>query len=122
MIYGFVWSVAVSTVGFAVLVYIFGVPARLGIQSAVILLVCFLGFYLMMFFVRKHFQRSRDLRFGIFVTGLFYLVTGLLGMWYAGRLGLMQPENVRSHSLSFGIYMAAVMLTAILFLSFWKPK
>src|SRR4029078_482920 len=96
MIYGFVWSVAVSTVGFAVLVYIFGVPARLGIQSAVILLVCFLGFYLMMFFVRQHFQRSRHLRFGIFVTGLFYLVTGLLGMWYAGRLGLMQPENVRS--------------------------
>ena len=122
MIPGFVCSLLISTVGLVVLVLGFGVPVRLGIQPATVLLLCLVIYYLMMFFERRHFQRSRDLRLGILVTGLFYLVTGELGMRYGVRLGLVQPESVSSNSLRFGIYIAVITLIPILLLSFLKPK
>src|SRR4051812_44665597 len=87
MIHGFVWSLLVAILALGVLTLSFGVPARLGMQPAIVLSVCLLFFCVAMFFARRRFQRSRDLKFGIFVSGLFCLVTGFLGMGYAGSLG-----------------------------------
>jgi hypothetical protein len=100
----------------------FGVPWRGVYAPAIIFTVIYAFFCVGMFWVRKQFYRSRDLRLGVCITGIYTLVTVLIGMWYAGELGIAGPATFAENSIPFSVYM--LVCTAILFVlsSYWKTR
>jgi hypothetical protein len=94
-----------------------------GVLRAVTLLVTIqLVLYVAMYWVRKRFKQTHDLRTGIMVFGLYCLLFGLAGMHYAGQLGLMNSKVGRGDYVGFSIFVLVVTTLTFVLFSFWRPE
>jgi apolipoprotein N-acyltransferase len=73
-------------------------------------LVLFL-FHIPMYLLSRRFKSARNLRPAALLTGLCALAIGLVGMYYAGQIGLSRCDLLRENYLSFSIYV--VLCTGI---------
>jgi hypothetical protein len=65
--------------------------------------------YVSMYWIRKRFQRTHDLRLGVLVFGSYCLVMGLMALRYAAQLGLVGPKVATHNYLGFSIFMLFVI-------------
>jgi hypothetical protein len=86
--------------------------ALIAIQSA---------FFIGMYYIRKRYKRSRDLRAGVILTGIYGLLIGLAGMHYAARLGLAGVSTLDENYLGFSVFMVVVIAIGVGLLSALKP-
>lgn len=97
-------------------------PWITAIPPVIVLLALFSVLYVVMYWVRKQFHRSHDLRLGILAFGIFGLVTGLVGMRSAGQLGIANPTIFRDNFAPFSVYVGVVTLIALILFTFWRLK
>jgi len=79
------------------------------------------AFFIVMYSVRQRYKQTRDLRVGFVVAGMYGLLMGVAGMYYAARLGLVSPKVVDENYLGFSVFMVVVIIVGIVLFSFWKP-
>jgi hypothetical protein len=100
----------------------FALPiARLAPPIAVLVTIQ-AGFFIGMYGIRKRYERSRDLRAGVILTGMYCLLIGLVGMYYAGQLGLVSVKTLDENYFGFSIYVLVVIGIGVAVLSIKKPK
>jgi len=75
----------------------------------------------MMYWARQRYKQTGDLRAAIVVVGLFGLLLGLSGMYYAAQLGLVSPQTVKDNYFGFSISMVLVIVIVFGLFSYWKP-
>ena len=79
-------------------------------------------FYMSMYPARKRYRDTGDLRVGFTLMGLYCLLLGLAGMYYAGKLGLAAVETFNDNYLGFSIYVIVVVCIGVGLLSLLKSK
>ena len=99
----------------------FGLPfARIAIPITV--LVAIQGaLFISMYWVRQRYKRKPDLRSGIILFGAYGLLIGLVGMYYAGQLGLAGVNTLNENYLGFSVYVLAITAVAVGLFAFLKP-
>lgn len=98
------------------------IPWNVAILPVVVLLAVFTALYIVMYWVRKQFRHSHDLRLGVLAFGIFGLVTGLIGMRYAGQLGIVSPNTFSINYVPYSIYVGVVTVLAVVLFTFWRSK
>jgi hypothetical protein len=100
----------------------FGVAWASALWAVTVLLTIQLALYVAMYWVRRRFRQTHDLRGGIIIFGLYCLIFGLAGMHYAGELGLMNSSAGRADYVTFSIFVLVVTAVGVFFCSFWRPR
>ena len=113
--------IASGVLGVAILHTGFGVPWRRAYVPAIIFMTTYALFSIGMFWVRKQFDRSRDLRLGVCISGIYTLVTVLVGMWYAGDLGITRSVTFTENWIPFAVFMLICTVISFVLVSYWKP-
>jgi hypothetical protein len=93
--------------------------SRLLIPITVLVLIQ-LGFCAAIYWFRKQFDQTHDLRMGVVIFGLYALVTCLTGMYYAGRLGLSPRSLFRDNYLGFSVFMLVVISISLILV--WSTR
>jgi hypothetical protein len=100
----------------------FGLPvAKLALPVSVLVVIQSV-FYVSMFAVRQRYRRTRDMRTGVFVTGMYGLCIVLTAMYYASELGIASARAFEDNYVGFSAYMGVVTCIAVVAFSFVKPK
>ena len=113
--------IASGVLGVVILHTGFKVPWRRAYVPAIIFMTTYALFSVGMFWVRKQFDRSRDLRLGACVSGIYSLVTVLVGMWYAGDLGITSSVTLAENWIPFSVFMLICTVISFVLVSYWKP-
>ncbi len=98
-----------------------GLPFARSAIPITVLIVIQEAFFISMYWVRQRYKRSSDLRGGIILTGIYGLLIGLAGMYYAGKLGLVSVKTFNENYFGFSAYVLAVIAVAVGLFSFLKP-
>jgi hypothetical protein len=106
-------------VAIVVHVTIRGPWSRIVVPCAVLVAIQ-LALYISMYWIRKRFQHTHNLRLGVLVFGSYCLVMGLMALRYAAQLGLVSPKVATDNYLSFSIFMLIVILMSVVVFSIWK--
>jgi ABC-type Mn2+/Zn2+ transport system permease subunit len=114
--------IASGVLGVVILHTGFGVPWRRAYVPAIIFMVIYMVLCVGMFWARKQFDRSRDLRLGVSLFGMFGLVTGLVGMWYAGDRGIVSSATFADNRIPFSVFMLICTTISVALVSWWKPN
>ena len=116
--------VALGVLCFVILHTGFGVPRSRAYVPAIILTAIYALLCIGMFWARKQFDESRDLRLGAGLFGLYCLITGQVGMWYAGVLGIVSSAIFAENWIPFSVYMSICTAISLFLVSRWKsyPK
>jgi hypothetical protein len=91
------------------LAVVFQHPARSAIPITV-LVVIQAAFFISVYWVRQRYKRNSDLRGGIILAGIYGLLIGLAGMYYAGQLGLVSVTTFSENYFGFSVYMLSRQL------------
>ena len=113
--------IASGVLGVVILHTGFRVPRRRAFVPAIIFMATYALFSIGMFWVRKEFDRSRDLRLGVCISGIYSLVTVLVGMWYAGDLGITSSVIFAENWIPFAVFMLICTVISFVLVSYWKP-
>ena len=113
--------IASGVLGVVILHTGFRVPRRGAFVPAIIFMATYALFSIGMFWVRKQFDRSRDLRLGVCISGIYSLVTVLVGMWYAGDLGITSSVIFAENWIPFAVFMLICTVISFVLVSYWKP-
>jgi hypothetical protein len=95
--------------------------ARLALPVAVLVGIQLL-FYVGMYGTCKRYRRTGDLRAAVLVTGIYGLCLVLVGMYYAGQLGIASARTFDENYIGFSAFMAVVTCIVVVVFSFVKPK
>lgn len=106
-------------VAIVVHVRIGGSWSRIAVPCAVLVAIQ-LALYISMYWIRKRFQRTHNLRLGVLVFGSYCLVMGLMVLRYAAQLGLVSPKVATDNYPSFSIVMLISILISVGISSFVK--
>lgn len=96
----------------------FGLPLAKLVGPITLLVVIQLGFCAAIYWFRKRFDQTHDPRIGIAIFGLFALVLGLIGMYYAGNLGLSTRSLFRDNYLGFSVFTLVVISICVILFSY----
>ena len=113
--------IASGVLGVVILHTGFGVPWRRAYVPAIVFMATYALFGIGMFWARKQFDRSRDLRLGVCISGIYSLVTVLVGMWYAGDLGITSSVTFAENWIPFAVFMLICTVISLVLVSYWKP-
>ena len=86
--------------------------AKLSIPIAVLVGIQVV-FYVGMYAVRIRYRRTRDLRTGFIVGGMYALFVVLAGMHYAGQLGIIGPRTFEDNYVEFSVFMGVVICIGV---------
>jgi hypothetical protein len=100
----------------------FGVPWRSAYAPAIIFMAIYTVLCVGMFWAREQFDKSRDLRLGVGLFGMFGLVTGLVGMWCAGDRGIVSSAIFAENRIPFSAFMLICTTISVALVSWWKPN
>jgi hypothetical protein len=117
---GIVWCSALGLLGAIVLHTYSKAPWRTTTEPVVVMSLILLAWYLLMFWARRQFKRSHDLRIGTVVTGLFVMAEGVGCFRYAGKLGFVSPDAVSANYIGLSIFMTVVIVVSVVVVSFWR--
>jgi hypothetical protein len=98
-----------------------GLPFTRLIIPITALVVIQVAFFIGMYRVRQRYKRNPDLRGGIILTGIYGLLIGLAGMYYAGELGLAGANTLNDNCWGFSAYMLVVIAVGVGVFSFLNP-
>ena len=118
-------SPSILASGLAVVIILrtgFGVPWRRTYAPSIVFLAIYTVFCIGMFWGRKQFDKKGDLRLAVGLFGICSLVTGLVGMWFAGRLGLVSSDAFAENRVAFSVYVMVCTIISVVLLSYWKPN
>jgi uncharacterized membrane protein len=87
--------------------------ARLAVPLTILVLIQ-LRFCSAIYWFRKRFDRTHDLRIGYVIFGLYTLVMCLTGMYYAGNLGFASRTLFRDNYLGLSIFMLIVISISLI--------
>jgi hypothetical protein len=59
---------------------------------------------------------------GVILTGVYGLLIGLAGMYYAGQLGIVGVNTLNDNYLGFSVFMLVVIAISVGLFSLLKPK
>ncbi len=99
----------------------FGLPLIMVVVPITVLTTIQTAFLIVMYWVRQRYKQTRDLRVGVVVAGIYCLLLGLAGMYYAAQLGLVSLKAVNENYFGFPIFMVVVIAIGVGLLSYWKP-
>jgi len=99
-----------------------GVPLAKLVLPITVVVGIQLVFHVSMFAVRQRYRRTRDLRTGVLVTGIYGLCIVLAGMYYASQLGIASARTFEENYVGFSVYAGVVTCIAAVTFSFLKPK
>ena len=99
----------------------FGLPLIRVVVPIAVLTTIQMAFFIVMYWVRQRYKQTRDLRVGVVVAGIYCLLLGLVGMYYAAHLGLVSLKAVNEDYFGFPIFMVVVIVIGVGLLSYWKP-
>jgi hypothetical protein len=99
----------------------FGLPVSRVALPLMVLVAIQAAFFLGMYGIRKRYKQSQDLRAGVILTGVYCLLVGLVGMYYAGQLGLVGIKTFDQNYFGFSIYVVVVVGIGVAVLSVKKP-
>ncbi len=104
-----------------VLRFSFGIAFRRTVGPlSVIATVVAVTFYIPMYWFRQRFRSKHVLRPAVLFTGVCALVVGLLGMYYAGQIGLSHASLLHDNYLSFSVFVILVTGIAVTAASYVK--
>lgn len=93
---------------------------KVAIPPVIVLVSSFAALYIVMYWVRRQFRQSHDLRPAVLAFGIFSLVTGLIGMKYAEQLGIVSSTSISANYVPFSIYVGVVTVLTVILFTFWK--
>jgi multisubunit Na+/H+ antiporter MnhB subunit len=100
----------------------FGLPLAKLATPGTVLVGTLVLFYIGMYAIRKTYKRTRDVRPGFVVSGIYSLFIVLAGMYYAGQLGIMGARTFEDTYVEFSTSVGVVLCVGVGFLSVLKPK
>jgi hypothetical protein len=117
---GIVWCSSLGVLGAIVLHAYSKVPWSTTTEPVVVMSLILLAWYLLMFWARRQFKRSHNLRMGTVATGLCVMAEGIGCFRYAGKLGFVSPDVISANYIGFSIFMTVVIVASVIVVSFWR--
>ncbi|SRR5260370_831905 len=115
-------AIALGVFGVVVLHAGLKVPWKIVTKPVAIQIGIQMALYVVMFWIRARFQRSRDLRPTTVVFGTYLLIAGLLGMRQAGQLGVASGDVFNANCVPFFIFVFVVTTISVILFTFWRPE
>jgi len=114
-------AVALGVLGMAVMHAGFKIPWKAAMAPVAALVGIEIAYYIAMYWIRNQFLRTRDLRIGVMVGGIFCLVLVLIGLRYAEKLGIASRGTFSANYIPFSIFMVIVIVISVILCTFWRP-
>jgi len=96
----------------------FGVPASSSTWAAAVLIFVQFSLYVPMYWIRRQFRKTQDLRFALVVFGIYCLVMGFVVIHYAAHFHIGFAQKVsREDYLGFSVYVLVTVGLAVLLFS-----
>jgi len=114
--------VALGVVCGATLHYQFGSPWISVLCPVVVLMVIQTLFYWGLYRAVRQFEQRSDPRFAVVLAGVYGLTLGVLGMWFAGHLGIVPYTVLTRHYVRFSVLMIIGTILWYLVASLWKSR